>query len=225
MVQPNKAIVGQNAFRHEAGIHQDGVLKRRTTYEIIRPEDIGLVMSAGLVLGKHSGRHAFSERLKKLGFHLNSAEIDRLFFGRFKRLADKKKEVFNEDLIAIVEEEMFVTPKIWQLVDLKVVSGNTIEPKAVLTLSSKGKKYTKTSSGDGPVDACYKAIDKITGIKGKLLDYSIQAVTKGKDALGEVRLTVSVKGKEISGHSSRTDIIEASACAYLDAINKLLYRK
>ncbi|MBN3039346.1 MAG: 2-isopropylmalate synthase [Candidatus Omnitrophica bacterium] len=225
MVQPNKAIVGQNAFRHEAGIHQDGILKRRTTYEIIRPKDIGLEMTGGLVLGKHSGRHAFSERLKKLGFHLTPSQINTLFFERFKKLADKKKEVFDDDLIAIVEEEISLIPKIWQLVNLKVISGNKITPQATVTLKSRGKRTTKTSSGDGPVDACYKAIDKITGIKGKLLDYSIQAVTRGKDALGEVRLLVRAKGKEISGHSSRTDIIEASACAYLDAVNKLLYRK
>ncbi len=225
VVQPNKAIVGQNAFRHEAGIHQDGILKRRTTYEIMRPKDIGLEVTGGLVLGKHSGRHAFSERLKKLGFHLTSSQIDELFFERFKKLADKKKEIFDEDLIALVEEEISVTPKVWQLVSLEVTSGNKITPTATIKLKSKGKRFTETSSGDGPVDACYKAIDKITGIKGKLLDYSIQAVTSGKDALGEVRLRVRAKGKEISGCSSRTDIIEASACAYLDAINKLLYRR
>ena len=224
VVQPNKAIVGQNAFRHEAGIHQDGVLKRRTTYEIMYPKDIGLELTGGLVLGKHSGRHAFSERLRKLGFHLSSGQIDKLFFERFKKLADKKKEVFDEDLIALVEEEISVTPKVWQLASLKVVSGNKITPTATIKLKSKGKTFTKVSSGDGPVDACYKAIDKITGIKGKLLDYSIQAVTRGKDALGEVRLRIKTRGKEISGHSSSTDIIEASAKAYLDAINKLLYR-
>lgn len=225
IVQPNKAIIGRNAFRHEAGIHQDGILKRRTTYEIIRPKDIGLEMVGGLVLGKHSGRHAFSQRLKELGFHLSTSQIDKLFFGRFKKLADKKKEIFDEDLIALVEEEISVTPKIWQLESLEVTSGNKITPTATIKLKSRGKTYITTSSGDGPVDACYKAIDKITGIKGKLLDYSIQAVTRGKDALGEVRLRVRAKGREISGRSSRTDIIEASACAYLDAINKLLYKK
>lgn len=224
VVQPNKAIVGQNAFRHEAGIHQDGVLKRRTTYEIMRPEDIGLEAAGTLVLGKHSGRHAFSQRLKKLGFHLTSSQIDKLFFRRFKKLADKKKEVFDEDLIALVEEEISVTPKIWQLVELRVTSGNRIMPFATVRLKSKDKQTTASSCGDGPVDACYKAIDKITGIKGRLLDYSIQAVTGGKDALGEVHLRVKAKGKEIPGRSARTDIVEASACAYLDAINKLLYR-
>lgn len=222
VVQPNKAIVGHNAFRHEAGIHQDGILKRRTTYEIMRPQDIGLEETTRLVLGKHSGRHAFSERLKKLGFHLSPAQIDKLFFERFKRLADKKKEIFDEDLIALVEEELTVTPKIWQLVSLEVTSGNKIVPTATIKLQSKRKTFTQSSFGDGPVDACYKAIDKITGIKGKLLDYSIQAVTRGKDALGEVRLTVKAKNREISGRSASTDIIEASAKAYLDAINKLL---
>jgi len=222
VVQPNKAIIGQNAFRHEAGIHQDGVLKQRTTYEIMKPEDIGLEEITSLVLGKHSGRHAFSARLKKLGFHLTAKQIDKLFFERFKALADKKKEIFNDDLIALVEEEISATPKVWQLVDFEVTSGNKVTPAATITLKTKGKEFTKSSLGDGPVDACYKAIDKITGIKGKLLDYSISAVTCGKDALGEARLRIRAKGKEISGHASRTDIVEASACAYLDAVNKLL---
>ncbi|MFC1698689.1 2-isopropylmalate synthase [Candidatus Omnitrophota bacterium] len=223
IVQPNKAVVGHNAFRHEAGIHQDGILKRRTTYEIMRPQDIGLVAEAArLVLGKHSGRHAFSERLKKLGFHLSAAQIDKLFFQRFKKLADKKKEIFNEDLISLVEEEISLTPKIWQLVSFEVKSGNKIVPTATVKLKSKRKNYTQGSSGDGPVDACYKAVDKITGIKGKLLDYSIQAVTRGKDALGEVRIVIRAKKKEISGRSASTDIIEASVKAYLDAINKVL---
>lgn len=226
VVQPNKAVVGGNAFRHEAGIHQDGILKMRATYEIMHPKDIGLDAAlTSLVLGKHSGRHAFSERLRKLGFHLTSAQVNKLFFERFKKLADKKKEIFDEDLIALVEEEISVIPKVWQLLDFKVTSGNKITPTATIKLKSRGKTFTQASSGDGPVDACYKAIDKITGIKGKLLDYSIQAVTRGKDALGEVRLRVKAKGKEISGRSSSTDIIEASAKAYLDAINKLLYRR
>lgn len=224
IVQPNKAIVGQNAFRHEAGIHQDGILKKRITYEIMRPEDIGLEEAAGgLVLGKHSGRHAFSDRLQKLGFHLSSDQIDKLFFGSFKKLADKKKEVFDEDLIALVEEEISVVPKVWQLVNMEVKSGTGIAPEASIKLKAKNKMCHEISSGDGPVDACYKAIDKITGIHGRLLDYSIQAVTGGKDALGEVRIRIAAQGKEISGHSSSTDIIEASVYAYLDAINKLLY--
>jgi len=225
VVQPNKAIVGQNAFRHESGIHQDGVLKRRTTYEIMRSQDIGLETATTLVLGKHSGRHAFSDRLKKLGFHLSRTQIDKLFFEQFKKLADKKKEIFDDDLITLVEEEISVVPKIWQLSRLQIESDTQSIPYATVSLKSKGKKFNQRSSGDGPVDACYKAIDKITGIKGKLLDYSIQAVTRGKDALGEVRLRVRAKGKEISGRASSTDIIEASAKAYLDAINKLLYTK
>lgn len=224
IVQPNKAIVGQNAFRHEAGIHQDGILKKRITYEIMRPEDIGLEeIAGGLVLGKHSGRHAFSDRLQKLGFHLSGAQIDKLFFSSFKSLADKKKEIFDDDLIALVEEEISVVPKVWQLVSMEVTSGTRIAPLASIKLKTKNKMCCETSSGDGPVDACYKAIDKITGIKGQLLDYSIQAVTSGKDALGEVRIRIAAGGKEIAGHSSSTDIVEASVCAYLDAINKLLY--
>ncbi len=222
IVQPNKAIVGQNAFKHEAGIHQDGVLKKRITYEIMKAEDIGLKQATSLVLGKHSGRHAFSDRLKNLGFHLSAARIDKLFFERFKKLADKKKEVFDEDLIALVEEEISATPQVWQLIGFEICSGSTIEPSATITLKTKGKQISKSSSGDGPVDACFKAIEKITGVSGKLLDYSIQAVTKGKDALGQARVRIKAKGREVSGHASRTDIVEASACAYLDAINRLL---
>lgn len=222
VVPPNKAIVGINAFRHEAGIHQDGVLKKRTTYEIMRPEDVGY-SGRHLVLGKHSGHHAFNERLKTLGFSLNSKELERAF-ERFKRLADKKKEVFDEDLIAIIEDEIRIVPEIWRLDYLKVCSGTDTVPQAKVCLKSKGKTYEATSSGDGPVEASYKAIDKITKIKGGLLDYSVSAVTSGKDALGEVSVRIKARGKEVTGRGASTDIIEASAKAYLNAINKLCQR-
>jgi len=220
LVPPNKAIVGSNAFRHEAGIHQDGILKERSTYEIMSPEDVGFV-GTGLVLGKHSGRHAFKVRLKSLGIELKEDQLD-IAFERFKVLADKKKQVFDEDLIAIVEDEIKVTKRIWSLDDLITTSGAKITSEVKIVLKSKGRKYTKVSSGDGPVDACYKAIDAITKIKGKLLDYSIQSVTQGKDALGEVTIRVKVNDKIVTARGTSTDIIVASAQAYIEAINKAL---
>ncbi len=220
VVQPNKAIVGQNAFAHEAGIHQDGVLKRRTTYEIMKPEEVGL-SSSKLVLGKHSGRHAFQERLKKLGYPLSASEIDKAF-ERFKNLADRKKFIYDEDLETIVEEEFTEVPETWRFVSLHIVSGTQTIPTAAIKLKSKAGLSSEAASGDGPVDACCKAIDKITKMKGELMDYSIQAVTKGKDAFGEVTLRVKSKGKVVIGKAASTDVIEASAKAYLNAINKLI---
>lgn len=223
VVQPNKAIVGINAFSHESGIHQDGVLKKRTTYEIIKPQDVGF-SETRLVLGKHSGRHAFAERLKKLGFKLDKKELEEAFT-QFKEIADKKKEVFDEDLETIVENQISSIPQLWRLENIRVTSGTDIVPTATVKLSSKAKVYTKTAVGDGPVDACYKAIDKITGIRGRLLDYSIHAVTSGKDAFGEVIIRVMAKKREVSGRGASTDIIEASAKAYLNAINKIVRKK
>lgn len=222
-VQPNKAIVGKNAFSHEAGIHQDGILKMPKTYEIMKPEDVGFGKTR-LVLGKHSGRHAFSERLKSLGFHLDSKELDKAF-KIFKGLADKKKEIYDEDLETIVEDELRTVPEVYKLVSLQFTSGTDITPKAEVTIKVKQKKITKSSTGDGPVDACYKAIDKVTKIKPCLLDYSIRAVTSGKDALGEVTVRLEAAKKVVNGRGSSTDIVEASAKAYIDAINKAAYKK
>jgi 2-isopropylmalate synthase len=219
-VPPNKAIVGDNAFRHESGIHQDGVLKERSTYEIIRPEDVGFI-GTGLVLGKHSGRHAFKDRLKSLGIDLKEGELDKAF-DRFKSLADKKKQVFDEDLIAIVEDEVKVFDEKWNFVSLTAKSGTNIKPDVEVVISSKGKEHAKSSTGDGPIDACYKAIDQMTGIKGELLDYSIQSVTRGKDALGEVTVKVKAQDKVVIAQGASTDILEASAKAYIHAINKIL---
>ena len=218
-VQPNKAIVGQNAFAHESGIHQDGVLKKSITYEIIKPQDVGFSGSK-LVLGKHSGRHAFSVRLKTLGYKLDEEEINKAF-ERFKVLADKKKEVFDDDLSTIVEDELTVIPEVYHLEDFKVTSGTGIAPSAAVRLKKSKKVFKAVSGGDGPIDACYKAIDKISGVKRRLLDYSIRSVTSGKDALGEVSVRVETKKKEISGRGVSTDIIEASIKAYLDAINRM----
>lgn len=220
VVQPNKAVVGANAFSHEAGIHQDGILKQRRTYEIMSPSDVG-VEKTKLVLGKHSGRHAFRERLKKLGVSLTSKDIDRAF-NEFKRLADKKKEVFDEDLIAIVEDSVRTITERYHLESLQVSSGTNMVPTATIKLKFKNSIIDSTSTGDGPVDACYKAIDKATGIKGKLIDYSLRAITGGKDAVGEVTVRVKAKKREITGRGSSTDIIEASAKAYLNAINRLV---
>lgn len=219
-VPPNKAIVGANAFRHESGIHQDGMLKERTTYEIMKPEDVGF-MDTGLVLGKHSGRHAFDNRLGQLGIKLSKADLDRAF-ERFKNIADKKKQVFDEDLRAIVEDEFKVYARTWELKSLVATSGTDIETQIEIILSSKGETYIKASSGDGPVDACYKAIDSVTKMKGELLDYSIQSVSQGKDALGEVTIKVSFSGFVVVARGTSTDIVEASAKAYINAVNKVI---
>ncbi|MEK6727675.1 MAG: 2-isopropylmalate synthase [Candidatus Omnitrophota bacterium] len=218
VIAPNKAIVGSNAFRHEAGIHQDGVIKERSTYEIIKPQDVGFY-GLGLVLGKHSGRHAFNERLKSLGFHLTKKQLDKAFL-RFKQLADKKKNIFDDDLMTIVEDEIRIIKPLWKLISFQVNSGTQVEPKASVRLKAKLKSFEGLSSGDGPVDACFKAIDKITGARGELLDYRLEAVTRGKDAIGEVNLRVKFKNRIFSGRGSSTDIIEASILAYLNSVNK-----
>ncbi len=219
-VPPNKAIVGANAFRHESGIHQDGMLKERSTYEIMRPEDVGFT-GTGLVLGKHSGRHAFKERLKVLGINLKENDVA-LAFERFKNIADKKKQVFDEDLIAIVQDETKAASGVWELTGVVFNGGTNVEPEAEVVLKSKGKTFRKISKGDGPVDASYRAIDAITKMKGELLDYSIQSVTRGKDALGEVTIKVKFKDQIVIGHGASEDVIVASAKAYVNAINKVL---
>jgi 2-isopropylmalate synthase len=218
LIAPNKAVVGANAFRHESGIHQDGILKERSTYEIIKPQDVGF-FGEGLVLGKHSGRHAFVERLKQLGFHLSKQQLEKTFT-RFKQLADKKKNIFDDDLMTIVEDEIKVVNPLWKLISFQVSSGTDILPEAKVHLKKKGKIFTGESFGDGPVDACYRAVDKIIGIKGELLDYRLEAVTAGKDAIGEVNLKIKIKNKIITARGSSTDIIEASLLAYLNAVNK-----
>ncbi|MBI3996578.1 MAG: 2-isopropylmalate synthase [Candidatus Omnitrophica bacterium] len=220
VVQPNKAIVGENAFRHESGIHQDGMLKHRATYEIMRPQDIGLADST-LVLGKLSGRHAFAKRLGALGFRLSKAELDRAF-ERFKVLADKKKEVFDEDLAAIIEEDMPPEQETYKLVYVHTASGSDTVPTATIRLVKDGKELQDAACGDGPVDACYKTIDRLTGVSPELVDYSLHAVTKGKDALGEVSLKLRYRHIEVGGRGTSTDVIEASAKAYLNAVNKLI---
>ena len=222
-VQPNKAIVGANAFAHEAGIHQDGVLKEKLTYEIMTPESVGLKESK-LVLGKHSGRHAFTEKLKEMGYQLTTEEIEKIF-ARFKNLADKKKDIFDEDLRLMVEEGIHQIAETYTLEHIQINSGNKTIPTSTVALRREdGEVFLEASYGDGPVDATYKCIDQITGISGKLLNYSIQSATVGKDALGNVHLQVRFDdGRIVSGRSSSSDIIIASANAYLNAINKVIY--
>ncbi len=219
VVPPNKAIVGRNAFSHESGIHQDAVLKKRITYEIMNPKDVG-ISSSQLILGKHSGRHAFRERLKSLGYRLNEEKINKAFL-RFKEIADKKKDIFDDDLRTIVEDEIRVIRPLWNLLSFEVNSGTKINPKASVFLERKGKEASGVSYGDGPVDAVFKAIDKITGYNAKLADFRLEAVTSGKDALGQVSLRLKIKGRFFSGRGASTDIIEAAIRAYLDAINRL----
>ncbi|MCM8782874.1 MAG: 2-isopropylmalate synthase [Candidatus Omnitrophica bacterium] len=219
VVPPNKAIVGKNAFRHEAGIHQDAILKKRITYEIINPSDVG-IPSSQLVLGKHSGRHALYKRLLELGFKINRNKLQQLF-KKFKDLADRKKEVFDQDLVTLMEEETRTKKKtLFELDSIEVITGTHLKPKAQIRIKYKGELCDAHSFGDGPVDACFKAIDKITHLKPKLLDFKLNSVTSGKDALGEANVVLSLKGKTFSGHASSTDIIEASVKAYIDALNK-----
>lgn len=223
IVQPNKAIVGANAFAHEAGIHQDGVLKERTTYEIMRPEDIG-IPSSKIVLGKHSGRHAFKARLEELGYSLSEEELNRTF-ERFKKLADQKKYIFNEDIEALVSDEVLRITEVYQLVDLEVSSGVNKKPTAKVKLRINGEEKELTINGDGPVDAVYKAITELTGSKAELNKFEIKAITGGTDALGEVTVILEEAGHTVRGHGSDTDIIVASAKAYINALNKLALRQ
>jgi 2-isopropylmalate synthase len=222
-VQPNKAIVGANAFAHESGIHQDGLLKEKSTYEIIRPETVGLHKTK-FVLGKHSGRHAFRTRLNELGYTLNDEELNKAF-ERFKRLADLKKEIYDEDLEFLITEEFTTVPEKYSLFDLNVSSGMNQRPNAVIKLKINGEIIEKTEHGDGPVDAVFKAIASITDTKSNLLKYEVKAITGGTDALGEVVVSLEEDSNSVSGHGNDTDIIIASAKAYINALNKLAARK
>jgi 2-isopropylmalate synthase len=222
-VQRNKAIVGQNAFAHEAGIHQHGMLEHHSTYEIMRPGDVG-IPSSQLVLGKHSGRHAFADRLAQLGHQLQGAQLDDAF-ERFKVLADKKKEIFDEDLEAILEDVSAASAEDeWILESLQVSAGSGVIPTATIRMRRRDEDDVRidAATGDGPVDAVYSAIQRLTGIEAKLVDYEIRAVTGGRDAQGEVTVSVTQKGKLYRGRGVSTDIIEASAKAYVAAINRML---
>ncbi|TMC60021.1 MAG: 2-isopropylmalate synthase [Chloroflexi bacterium] len=220
-VQPNKAIVGANAFAHEAGIHQDGMLKNPLTYEIMRPETIGLPESQ-LVLGKHSGRHAFRARLNALGYDLSKAQLDDAFV-RFKQLCDRKKTIGDADLEALVGDEITKAHEYYKLEALQVSCGFPVTPRANVTLRGPdGATHSAEASGDGPVDAAYQAIAQIVGKQNRLTDFSIHAVTPGRDALGRVSVRVQNGAREAMGHGADTDIIVASAKAYVNALNKLM---
>ena len=220
VVQPNKAVVGANAFAHEAGIHQHGVLMDKETYEIMTPESIGLNTNK-LVLGKHSGRHAFVARIKELGYDLSKEDIEKAFV-RFKTLADKKKEIFDEDLDAIIADEIIRIPETIKLKQMNVSSGSFAAPTATVELEISGKLKRAAVMGDGPVDATFKAIKKLTRMQPKLVNFSIGSITGGTDALGECTVRLDVDGHEVLGQGAHSDIIVASAKAFINALNKAL---
>jgi 2-isopropylmalate synthase len=221
VVQPNKAIVGANAFRHESGIHQDGVIKMPITYEIMDPKTVGIPASS-LVLGKLSGRHAFKERLAELGYSLNEAEFNRAF-AAFKELADKKKEITDRDIESLIAEELRTVSEVYHLDRIQVSCGDRgIPTAAVRLLGPDGKTLADAALGTGPVDAVYKAINRIVGVPNELTEFSVNSVTEGIDAIGEVLIRIESEGITYTGRGADTDIIVASAKAYMNALNRLL---
>ena len=219
-VQPNKAIVGANAFAHESGIHQDGVLKHRETYEIMRAEDVGWGANK-LLLGKHSGRNAFRSRLKELGIEFESEEMLNNMFLRFKELADKKHEIFDEDLHALVSDEALVLQERYRLLSLVIHCETGEIPYARLVISDDGNELHAESEGSGPVDATFRAIEKLLTSNAELQLFSVNNITSGTDAQGEVTVRLQKSGRIVNGHGADTDIVVASAKAYLSALNKL----
>jgi 2-isopropylmalate synthase len=219
----NKAIVGENAFAHEAGIHQHGMLKNRSTYEIMRPEDVGMARS-NLVLGKHSGRHAFRERVEHLGFQLDDVELNRCF-EEFKRLADRKKEMYDRDIEAIIMNVDSTKAGPWSIGELHITAGTGAIAAAALRLKhTDGQEITEAAVGDGPVAAAFGALERATGIELELKNFEVQGVTMGDDAQGEVIVTVDYEGQSYRGHAVSTDIVESAALAYLEVINRILRR-
>jgi 2-isopropylmalate synthase len=230
LVQPNKAIVGKNAFAHEAGIHQDGMLKERTTYEIMNPVDVGWGKTE-LVLGKHSGSHAFEDRLKTLGYDLKSEELEKAFY-EFKLMCDIKKNVYDEDIEAMIENEVFNIPEVYELkeIDMNYVcagqnDSRITKAKVLLNNIIEDKMVEGNAEGDGPIDAIYNAIEDVTGIKAKLVEYNIRSVTSGKDAQGEVQVKIDVNDNSYIGRSASIDVLKASAKAYVQAINRVVKQK
>ena len=223
VVQPNKAIVGANAFAHEAGIHQDGMLKHAGTYEIMTPESVGLTQSK-LVLGKHSGRHAFIEKLKEMGFDLGDNAFQEVFT-RFKELADRKKDIFEEDIIALVDDQVARGDQRIKFVSLQVICGSTGPQKATLELEIDGEVKSAEATGDGPVDATFQAIRKLFPHEATLQLYQVHAVTKGTDAQAEVTVRLEENGKSVNGQGADVDTMVASARAYVKALNKLIVKR
>ncbi len=222
-VQPNKAIVGRNAFAHESGIHQHGVLSHPWTYEIMRPESVG-VRTSSLVLGKHSGRHALAQRFRDLGYELGRPALDKAY-KLFVKLSDQKKEIFEEDLLAILQDGFSHVPEIFKLRAVQATAGTASVATALVTLGDGRGERTETASGDGPVNAVCAAMDKLTGLTGTLLDFSVRGITGGLDAVGEVFMHVEFEGRAHTGKAASTDIVDASARAYLHAVHKALHAR
>ncbi len=220
-VQRNKAVVGQNAFAHEAGIHQDGLLKDRSTYEIMKPEDVGLTHTE-FVLGKHSGRHALRQRIRELGYHLDDGQLRRVFEA-FKALADRKKDIYDADIEALAEAVIHDGPAVWALESFHTSAGTGTIPTATVCLRRQdGTKVQDAACGDGPVDAVFKTIERITGVTLKLRDYQVRSVSVGEDAQGEAHIEADHGGKMMRGRGVSTDIIEASANAFLQVVNRII---
>ncbi|MGH7890324.1 MAG: 2-isopropylmalate synthase, partial [Thermodesulfobacteriota bacterium] len=222
-VQPNKAIVGANAFAHEAGIHQDGVLKERITYEIMKAEEVG-IPSNKIILGKHSGRHAFRKRLEEFGYFLSDKDFETAF-KKFKDLSDKKKYVFDEDIEALISDEFLRSSDFYKIASINFASGTDMRPVATVKILIDGDEITVSEYGSGPVDAVYKAISKATGVTPNLQSYVVAAITGGTDAQGEVTVRVEEEGIVSQGQAANTDVVVASAKAYVNALNKLRWRK
>jgi 2-isopropylmalate synthase len=224
-VQRNKAIVGRNAFAHEAGIHQDGMLKERSTYEIMRPEDVGFAKT-DLVLGKHSGRAALSDRTRDLGYHLTGEQLQ-VLFEQFKVLADKKKNIFDGDIVALIQQQISGSVAMgWQLVSYEVCSGSDRNPVVQLTLAKDSEQFTeRIEQGDGPIDAAFWAVEKITGIRSVCKDFRVRSATLGRDAIGEVTVEVEHDGDTYRGMGASTDSVEATILAMLNAINRIITEK
>lgn len=224
-VQRNKAIVGRNAFAHEAGIHQDGMLKDRSTYEIMRPEDVGFAKT-DLVLGKHSGRAALADRTRDLGYHLTGEQLQ-VLFEQFKVLADKKKNIFDGDIVALIQQQISGSVAMgWHLVSYEVCSGSDRNPVVQLTLSKDSEQFTeRIEQGDGPIDAAFWAVEKITGIRSVCKDFRVRSATLGRDAIGEVTVEVEHDGESYRGMGASTDSVEATILAMLNAINRIITEK
>lgn len=222
-IPPNKAVVGANAFSHQSGIHQHGVLNNRATYEIMQPEELG-IPQGGVVLGKLSGRHALREHAMELGFELTGQELNRAF-EKFKELADRKKDITERDIMALCREQMHGAKGMYRMHSFQVFSGNRMTATATVSLKREADVITRADCGDGPVEACFHAMDQITGLCCKLESYQLRAVTEGEDALGEVTVRVSNEGAVMLGKGVSTDIIEASCLAYLNAANRLIQAK
>jgi 2-isopropylmalate synthase len=222
-VQPNKAIVGKNAFAHEAGIHQDGVLKNALTYEIMTPQTVG-IPSSTLVMGKHSGRHALQQKYQELGYDLKKEDLERAYFF-FTKLADKKKEIYDEDLITIIQDGIKTIPDTYKVKYVHAAGGNKEMACAVVKLQRGEDIFVESAYGDGPVDSACRAIDRITGMRGRLVDYRVSSVTRGKDALGEVFVQVEFAERSYTGKAASVDVIDASVRAYVNTVNKAVYEE